>query len=80
MAVVRVRVMIRCRDIHGPCCDSCHDLADGGHEPLPTLTALSGEVEARVCCLKLMEAKARAGRPPWQRSGRLSKPSGECIR
>ncbi len=72
--------MIRCRVIHGPCCDSCHDAADDGREPLATLTGDRDVVVARVCCLKLGEAKRRKSRPPVQRSERLSLPSGECYR
>ncbi len=75
-----VSISIRCRDIHGQCCDSCHDEADDGGLPLIGLTNSSNQVEARVCCLKQVEARKRLSQPPVYRSARLSLPSGKCYR
>ena len=74
------RPFIRCRDIHGQCCDSCHDESDGGGTPLIALFGDRNVVVGLVCCRKLGEAKLRKNRPAVQRSASLSTPSGECFR
>ncbi len=77
---VGTRPILRCRDIAGRCCDSCHDESDGGGTPLAALFGDRGVMVALVCCLKRDEAKRRVRRPPVQRSAGLSLPSGECYR
>ena len=77
---VDFRPFIRCRDIAGRCCDSCHDEADGGGTPLIALFGDHHMVVGLVCCHKLGEAKLRQKRPPVQRSASLSTLSGECYR
>ena len=74
------RIIIRCRDILGPCCHSCHDYADDGRDPLMTLLNDRLEVVASVCCLKHAEANRRRNRPPVRRSAVLSFQEGECLR
>lgn len=72
--------IIRCRDISGQCCDSCHDQSDDMVEPLVLLTNRQGIIVARVCCLKAGEAGRRHKRPPEHKGGVLSTPSGKCLR
>jgi hypothetical protein len=76
--------MIRCRDIHGPCCHQCHDDADDGVEGLDGLIGDQGVIVARVCCHKLGEAKWLLLRPPVQRGASFLLPKGNdsqgCFR